>query len=69
MYMYKNKSTVCPFCTIHLDTQPHALQCDDMKTKVKMEGKYEDIFKQKIPADISRTLFNISQLRKDLVEE
>ena len=67
--MYKNKTTVCPFCTIHLDTQSHSLQCDEMKIKVKMEGKYDDIFKQKIPANISRTLFKISQLRKDLVEE
>ena len=67
--MYRNKTTVCPFCTIHLDTQSHALQCDQMKLKMKMEGNYEDIFRQKIPANISKTLFNISQLRKDLVEE
>ena len=67
--MYKNKTKVCPFCTINLDTQSNSLQCDQMIRKVGMEGKYEVIFKQKIPADISRTLFNISQLRKDLVEE
>jgi hypothetical protein len=34
-----------------------------------LQGNYEDIFRQKIPANISKTLFNISQLRKDLVEE
>ena len=67
--MYRNTTTVCPFCTIHLDTQSHALQCVQMKLKMKMEGNYEDIFRQKIPANISKTLFNISQLRKDLVEE
>ena len=67
--LYRNQSTVCPFCTIHLDTQSHALQCDKMKMKMKMEGNYDDIFKQKIPANISRTLYEISQLRKDLVEE
>ena len=65
---YKDKVTVCPLCTIHLDTQAHALQCPEIKSKIQIEGNYRDIFKNKIPSEISKTLFKISQLRKDIEE-
>ena len=67
--MYKHTNTVCPFCKIHPDTQAHALQCHEMKAKMKMEGNYQDIFKGNIPAEISRTILKISQLRKELLDE
>ena len=65
---YKDTVTVCPLCTIHLDTQAHALQCPEIKAKIKIEGNYHDIFKNKIPSEISKTLFKISPIRKDIEE-
>ena len=52
----KYTSTGCPICCVQLDTQAHSLQFDQMKMKIKLEGKYSDIFGSKIPTEISKTL-------------
>ena len=62
---YENKG--CPLCTVQLDTQTHSVQCEIMKGKISIEGRYSDIFRGKIPKDISKTLFKISKLREDLI--
>ena len=62
---YMNKT--CPLCSLHLDTQVHAMQCEIVKSQITIEGKYSDIFKQKIPTNISRTLLKISKLRENVI--
>ena len=62
---YNNKA--CPLCSVHLDTQAHSVQCEGVKEKVNIEGKYSDIFKQKVPSDIYQTLLKISKLREDYI--
>jgi hypothetical protein len=62
---YENKA--CPLCSVNLDTQVHSVQCEKVKEKVTIDGKYNDIFKEKIPRNISKTLFKISKLREDLL--
>ena len=62
---YENKA--CPLCSVNLDTQAHSVQCEKVKEKVTIDGKYNDIFKEKIPRNISKTLFKISKLREDLL--
>ena len=62
---YKNK--VCPMCTVHLDTQTHVMQCVQVKEEIGVEGKYNDIFKEKIPSNISKTLFKITKLRENFI--
>ena len=52
-YMYK----ACPLCTVHMDTQTHAVQCVQVKQMISIEGNYSNIFKEKIPCDVSRTLY------------
>ena len=47
-----------------MDTQAHSLQCAKVKTEIKVEGTYNDIFKEKIPSTISKTLFKITKVRK-----
>ena len=61
------QATPCPFCSVQPDTQLHSVQCTVVKSKVKIEGNYDDIFQEDIPRDISRTLFRISQLREDVI--
>ena len=63
----KYTSTGCPLCCVQIDTQAHSVQCDQMKMKIKMEGKYSDIFGSKIPIEISKTLYKISKIREDLI--
>ena len=62
------QSLACPFCCVHLDTQVHSVQqCEQVKKMVNIDGNYSDIFWGKIQNNISRTLFNISKLREDLI--
>ena len=62
---YQNKD--CPLCFIHPDTQVHSMQCIEVKSKITIRGKYEDIFKEKIKKEISETLMKITELRKDII--
>ena len=62
---YMNKA--CPLCTVHMDTQTHAVRCAQVKQMILIEGNYSDIFKEKIPCDISRPLYKFTKLREDLI--
>ena len=62
---YTNTSTACPLCLLHPDTQLHSVQCTEVKTKIVVEGRYEDIFDEDIPSNISKTLLRIDKLRED----
>ena len=62
---YEDK--VCPLCTIHMDTQTHSVQCVQVKESVSVNGNYIDIFKEVIPRNISKTLYDISKLREGII--
>ena len=62
---YESKG--CPLCFVQVDTQVHSTQCQIVNQKVEIRGKYSDIFRTKIPTDISKTLLKISQLREDYI--
>ena len=66
-YGDRYQSKGCPLCAVHLDTQAHSLQCEEVKEKISIEGRYSDIFREKIPKDISKTLYKISKLREDFI--
>ena len=61
------QSTPCPFCLVQPDNQTHSMVCPEVKTKIKIEGNYDDIFEEDIPSDISKTLLRISKLREDVI--
>ena len=63
---YTNTSQACPLCLVQPDTQQHSVQCSEVKSKVLVEGTYQDIFMEDIPSDISKTLLRITKLREDL---
>ena len=60
-------STACPLCFVQPDTQVHSVKCTVVNEKVKVEGNYNDIFDEKIPSEISKTLLRIMQLRENLL--
>ena len=62
---YTNKA--CPLCSVHMDTQTHAVQCVQVNQMISVEGNYRNIFKERIPCDISRTLYKITKLREDFI--
>ena len=57
----------CPFCFLQVDTQVHSVECPKVKELIKIEGKYREIFTDKISPEISKTLANISKMRKNLI--
>ena len=61
------QSITCPFCLVYSDTQIHSMQCTDVNSKISVKGKYQDIFKEKIPKEISQTLMKMTELRKDVI--
>jgi hypothetical protein len=63
---YMHTSLACPLCLVQPDTQKHSLECDEVKSKTVIEGKYEDIFDEDIPSGISKTLLRIAKLREEL---
>ena len=62
---YQNKG--CPLCTLQLDTQVHSVQCERVNVEISVEGRYSDIFREKVPSDISKTLIKISKLREEYI--
>ena len=60
-------STCCPFCFVHLDSQQHSLQCVEVKSKITIEDKYEEILKEDMPSDTSKTILRISKFREDII--
>ena len=58
----------CPLCGLHLDNQYMAFNnCQVVKDNVKLEGKYEDLFKPTVPNDLVRTFSRIEEFRKDKI--
>ena len=57
----------CPFCFLQVDTQVHSVECPKVKELIKIEGKYREIFSDKISPEISKTLANISKMRENLI--
>ena len=62
-----NVGIACPLCLVQPDTQAHCVQCPAIKTRLKIEGTYSDIFSEDIPQDIYKTLLEISELRENLL--
>ena len=50
-----------------MDTQAHSFQCDEMRQSVEIKGKYEEIFKRKIPKEVIYTIVRISKHREDIL--
>jgi hypothetical protein len=68
---FKNGRThvPCPLCHLHLDTQAMAFQCSKVLEEVRIDGSYEDLFKEKISKDLAKTIVNIVEFRKKYLEE
>ena len=61
-----NISSICPFCKLQPDTQEHSVRCNIVQSKIEVKGSYRDIFLDSIPADITKTLMRITELRENL---
>ena len=61
-----NGLTVCPMCSLHLDSQVMAYNnCPVIKREVTISGNYNDIFKKTIPNEVVKTLYHIELVREE----
>ena len=60
---------ICPLCQLHYDSQNLAFQCPVVNTNIKVNGKYEDIFKEDIPKEVAITICKIVKFREEFLKE
>ena len=58
----------CPLCLMHLDCQSMSFNCPSVKENIKIQGKYENIFCDKIEPELAETLVKIDKYRKTYIE-
>ena len=68
-YGGQNGHISCPMCFLHLDNQPMAFQCLEVKKEVTIKGKYEDLFDNSITPDVVMTICNIMKIRNKFEQE
>ena len=61
--------TTCPLCSVHLDSQAMALNCQEIKQNCQITMKIEDIYSDNIPLKIAQELLTITKVRKKLTED
>ena len=55
----------CPLCFEHEDTQELSFQCKVIKSKLKHESEYEEIFQKDIPQKLGLLLTDILRIREE----
>ena len=68
-YRGGRSQVMCPLCETHLDNQELSYQCLEIRSKLKIMGKIEDIFKEEISLETVETIEKISELRRTWLEE
>ena len=60
---------MCPLCGMHLDSQELSFQCPVLNSKIKIEGKMEDLYEEEISMKVAKTVERISQYRKENLQQ
>ena len=64
---FRNGKTtvICPLCFSHPDSQSESFKCNALQMKIKIRGKYEDLFNDvELYPDLINTITQISETRK-----
>ena len=57
----------CPLCHLHLDCQPLAFQCPEIKQNIKVTENYTDIFKTSVDKSLAALLVKIDKFREETI--
>ena len=68
-YRGGRSQVMCPLCETHLDNQELSYQCLEIRSKLKIMGKIEDIFKEEISLETAETIEKITELRRSWLEK
>ena len=61
-------SIPCKMCGLHVDSQTHAVNCQEILNSVKVTGNYQEIFTDNISRETAKMLEMMSKLRKDKLD-
>ena len=60
------QTVMCPFCSMHPDSQADSFHCVEMRKLVNIQGTYKDIFSENFSPELVKTLVNIFNFREEL---
>ena len=63
------ESMLCPLCLTHLDNQEMSYQCPEIKKKIDIKGKLNDIYNENIQSETIETIVRISRYRTKVLEK
>ena len=64
-YKAGHQTTVCPFCSLQLDSQEESFTCVKLKQMIEIKGKYSDIFGLDFKQEFLKTLCNLYYFREE----
>ena len=59
----------CGLCGKHRDGQKESFNCSFIKSKIDLQGKYENIFAKRVDRATINSIMNISKIRREYLEE
>ena len=60
---------IVTLCNNHLDNQPGLLQCEEIKKKIEIDIKMEDVIGENVDLKNAKKITEILQLREKMVKE
>ena len=57
--------TVCPLCSLHVDSQEESFHCTKLRLIMEVKGKYSEVFGSEFPQELVQTLVNIYHFRDE----
>ena len=63
-YKGGKNETVCILCNKHKDSQETSFQCNEVRKRVAVTSKYEELFQPKIPKILIQQLMKIVEIRE-----
>ena len=61
----KYANRIRPLCETQPDSQSLSFECPKVKENINIQGRYEDIFAEKIPPSTVKTLVRIMKFREN----
>jgi len=59
------ESKICPFCSLHVDSQEESFSCSKMKQIMDINGNFSDVFGENMSPELVKTLFNVYHFRDE----
>ena len=59
------QSKICPFCSLHVDSQEESFRCAKMNQLMEIKGKFSDVSGENLSTELVQTLSNMYYFRDE----